>query len=105
MPYRGNVPSAPMSEICTPLPSPEPVIPVITSDGRRLHGAFAVIRGDEPVTEREHGRMTPRCYVCREARFWKSTFDRTICAHCHPPAAPGLVAEWLAPADSVGSVV
>jgi hypothetical protein len=100
MPYRGNVPSAAMSEICIPLHSPEPVIPVITSDGRRLHDAFAVIPGDKPVTDQTLGPGALRCYVCRGTRFWTSLFNRTICTHCHPPAAPGLVAGWV---DSVAN--
>jgi hypothetical protein len=31
----------------------------------------------------------------RHRRFWRSIYGRTICARCHPPAVPELVAEWV----------
>jgi hypothetical protein len=100
MPYRGNVPSTSMLTIATPLSSPGPVIPVMPNDEGHLHSSLAVILGDKPVTDQTLGPVALRCYVCRGTRFWKSLFDRTICTHCHPPAAPGLVAGWLDSADS-----
>lgn len=39
----------------------------------------------------------PCCYACKGQRWWRSTAGRTVCATCHPPAAPGLVAEWREP--------
>jgi hypothetical protein len=38
-----------------------------------------------------------RCQSCRGRRFWRSVYDVTICATCHPPAAPDLVAAWIEP--------
>jgi hypothetical protein len=35
------------------------------------------------------------CWTCRGRRFWRSVQGRTVCARCHPPATPNLVAEWL----------
>jgi hypothetical protein len=35
------------------------------------------------------------CYSCRGHRFWISVYGVAICATCHPPAAPSLVASWI----------
>jgi putative DNA primase/helicase len=35
------------------------------------------------------------CRVCGGRRRWRSTHGRTICARCHPPGDPTMVAEWL----------
>lgn len=35
------------------------------------------------------------CFACKERRFWRSVHGVVICATCHPPARPELVAEWL----------
>ncbi len=37
------------------------------------------------------------CYCCRQQRFWRSTYGVIVCARCHPPAAPDLVAAWIGP--------
>jgi hypothetical protein len=34
------------------------------------------------------------CPCCGTARFWQAIYGVRICARCHPPAAPGLVAGW-----------
>jgi hypothetical protein len=35
------------------------------------------------------------CFACRSTRRWRSIYGAVICAECHPPAAPELVAEWI----------
>ncbi len=42
------------------------------------------------------------CPCCQSNRFWKSIHGKTICAICHPPAAPQLVAELI---DLNGEIV
>jgi hypothetical protein len=37
----------------------------------------------------------PPCFICRRRRFWRSISGPVVCAWCHPPADPGLVAEWI----------
>lgn len=32
---------------------------------------------------------------CGGRRFWRSRQGATVCARCHPPASPELVAEWI----------
>ena len=47
---------------------------------------------------REHARrQTGRlvCYACKTSRFWLSIHGVTVCAKCHPPGSPDLVAEWI----------
>lgn len=41
------------------------------------------------------GDWIPRipCHVCHGVRFWRSVHGAVACAECHPPAAPGLLAE------------
>lgn len=34
------------------------------------------------------------CYVCGGTRRWQSIYGVTICAGCHPPGDPALVATW-----------
>jgi hypothetical protein len=36
-----------------------------------------------------------RCPACHSRRFWRSVHGVVVCAVCHPPAGPGLVAEWI----------
>lgn len=35
------------------------------------------------------------CFACHECRFWYSIHGTTICAKCHPPGSPKLVARWI----------
>lgn len=35
------------------------------------------------------------CPCCQSRRFWRSIHGKTVCAFCHPPAVPQLVAEWI----------
>ena len=37
------------------------------------------------------------CQSCGRSRYWRSTCGVVICATCHPPAAPDLVAAWIEP--------
>ena len=51
--------------------------------------------------QRPAGRIT--CLSCRGHRFWISVYRVTICAVCHPPPDPRLVAEWITPDGAVGA--
>jgi len=31
------------------------------------------------------------CLACGASRFWRSIYNRVVCAECHPPADPGLI--------------
>jgi hypothetical protein len=44
-----------------------------------------------------------KCMACQNRRFWRSVHGVVICAKCHPPAAPSLVAEWLDSAEGPAS--
>jgi hypothetical protein len=35
------------------------------------------------------------CGWCGRRAWWRSIHGAVVCGHCHPPALPGLVAEWL----------
>jgi len=35
------------------------------------------------------------CYACGSTKFWKTKFNNTVCAICHPPASEGEVLEWI----------
>jgi hypothetical protein len=37
------------------------------------------------------------CYWCGRREWWRSIHGAVVCGHCHPPAAPGLVAERPGP--------
>jgi len=39
----------------------------------------------------EHGP----CPWCGRREWWRSIHGAVVCGCCHPPAVPGLVAEWL----------
>ena len=72
-----------------------------------LHGRDAQLVGKlratfdaELISIEEDPRVatvtSPTCPACRETRLWRSTRGAIVCGVCHPPAAPALVAEWLA---------
>jgi len=35
------------------------------------------------------------CTWCGRSTWWRSVHGVIVCAHCYPPAAPELVAEWI----------
>lgn len=35
------------------------------------------------------------CYCCKESRWWLSRYGVLVCARCHPPTVPELVARRL----------
>jgi hypothetical protein len=35
------------------------------------------------------------CYACGGSRWWLSVHGALVCATCHPPAVPELVARWV----------
>ena len=35
------------------------------------------------------------CFTCQQVRFWRSIHGVMVCAACHPPTKPELVAEWI----------
>jgi hypothetical protein len=47
-------------------------------------------------THPSNDRETPsQCPSCGGAKFWRSVSGKVVCAVCHPPAVPTLVAEWI----------
>jgi hypothetical protein len=38
---------------------------------------------------------TGPCWWCGRREWWRSIHGAVVCGNCHPPAVPGLVAEWL----------
>lgn len=34
------------------------------------------------------------CHACHGVRFWVGVYGALVCARCHPPAGPRLVAQW-----------
>lgn len=66
----------------------------------KLKATFgATVLSVEPRQERDGPQQSEtrwrRCPACRGTRFWRSIYNVIVCARCHPPAAPQLVAEWL----------
>ncbi len=35
------------------------------------------------------------CWWCGRRQWWRSIHGAVVCGYCHPPAAPGLIADWL----------
>jgi hypothetical protein len=62
-------------------------VPLPTSDARQTlqHEAQAI----------PYQAGTPgACYACGTTRRWRSVYSAVVCAKCHPPASPKLVAAW-----------
>ena len=65
----------------------------ISRDIRAAAGGKAAVAGPRsPATSRP-------CPWCHHRHWWRSIYGPVICANCHPPAAPELVAEWIDPPD------
>lgn len=47
--------------------------------------------------ESPSGGTKVACRACGGGRFWLSVHGAEVCATCHPPAAPHLVAAWIGP--------
>jgi hypothetical protein len=75
-------------------------IPGITHDQVRrvilakiaVAGEVAEVRPSAPET----------CYACRGRRFWRRVEGPTVCAVCHPPPSPDVVAAWIGGGYGVG---
>ena len=96
MPYKVIVPTRTLPNVQSP-PSSVSLSPHPTgdaSDHTDLPGLSPVTGGDQPVTAMPP-LAHPPCPSCRGARAWRSFHGPIICARCHPPADPNLVAEWL----------
>ena len=68
----------------------------IVSD--RKQRIVAGVTGNQGVTGGEDYPPHPSkfCPLCSGSQWWRSAHhDRPICARCHPPAHPGVVAEWI----------
>jgi hypothetical protein len=77
-------------------------IPSISSDELRRVGRLKAAFGADIVSVKPDVEPTTR-YGCGGHRFWVSVHGITVCATCHPPADPTLVAEWIEPEGSVGA--
>ncbi len=69
---------------------------------KRTFGGAAVAStpppGEVPAAGAGGAIPSPTC-SCGGRRFWRSRQGATVCARCHPPAAPELVAEWIEDGD------
>jgi TubC N-terminal docking domain len=64
--------------------------------------ALKALKSDILATlQRPATRIT--CYSCRGHRFWLSVHGVTVCAVCHSPADPSLVAKWITTDGGVGA--
>jgi hypothetical protein len=57
----------------------------------------SVVQDNKPEAPSGKSPGGPECRCCRGRRYWRSTNDVVVCAACHPPAAPDLVAAWIEP--------
>ncbi len=62
--------------------------------------AVAPDRPEEPSIPTKEPRC---CRACRGTRFWVSIHGQEVCATCHPPASPDLVARWIGRDDEASS--
>ncbi len=64
-------------------------------------GDLATLREIKPAVlarlrkERIGSRAKVVCYACKTSNFWRSIHGPLVCGHCHPPASPKLVREWI----------
>jgi hypothetical protein len=91
---------------------PEPA-----GDARRKSSARTCVRPASSLSlevlerlENEGALSVSPCPCCKRRRFWRTVHRQVVCATCHPPASPALVAEWigrepLAPADDGRRVI
>jgi hypothetical protein len=80
-----TAPQAPPPTQTAP-PAPEPIRQIVL-----LLADPATVQALRP----DASAARPVCWTCRSRRFWRSVHGRTVCARCHPPAVPELVAQWL----------
>jgi len=45
--------------------------------------------------EAKHVNRSRPCSGCRGTKYWRSVHGTVVCARCHPPAKPDLVAGWV----------
>jgi len=95
--FAGQIPAPPRKktdhetdqEICSPwLP-----------DGKHRRDAGELVSSVSLAEAREEVSALRPCYACRGRRFWRSRNGPLVCATCHPPAAVGVVAEWVEVGD------
>ena len=66
---------------------------------------LAVLRSNKPAVLAELRAETHPatkkviCYACKTSSFWRSIHGPLVCGHCHPPASPKLVEEWIEPSS------
>ena len=42
-----------------------------------------------------------RCYCCKGSRWWLSRYGVLVCATCHPPVVPEMVARWVTGEEAI----
>jgi hypothetical protein len=55
----------------------------------------------QPAPARPVASLT--CHSCRGRHFWISVYKVTVCAVCHPPPDPSLVAKWITTDGAAGA--
>jgi len=74
-----------------PARSPTTAAPPATCPPRQTYAAVAPLAGADV-------RDAPElawCPWCRQSLYWQSRNGILVCATCHPPAAAGLVVEYV----------
>ena len=85
-----------------PMPLPADVISLVSQHKSAL---LALLHQEPPVLPSDRPRRltsAPQpswehpgaCYACGTTRSWRSVYGAVVCARCHPPASPTLVAAW-----------
>jgi hypothetical protein len=69
-------------------------VPGITKDQAKTV-ALAKLKFGGDVVSLRPSADGQGCPIHGPDRLWRSVHGPTICARCHPPATPGLVAEWI----------
>jgi len=75
-------------------PQPDPAVchpAKAMAPPQRRQLALEALAGTETFS-----RLAPaECYWCKRSTWWRSIYGVVICAACHPPVVPELVAEWI----------
>jgi len=82
-------------EPSAPLLTEEKDLPAACTVSDDRKAASRTQRSDTATPAGLPDQKPDKCYWCRRSVFWRSIYRRVICANCHPPAVPSLVAEWI----------
>lgn len=67
--------------------------PYLSEANRKTVETVETLEMDAP---KPNSRAVSACYCCGRGRWWRSIYGpHLICAGCHPPAVPSVVAAWI----------